>query len=422
MSETSAALLARLMGLHTTEVDLSLDRTWALLDRLDNPERHLPPVIHIAGTNGKGSTLAMIDAGLREAGDACHAYTSPHLVRFHERVRLAGQEIDEPRLCRHLTRVIGAIDGAVTFFEATTCAAFDAFATYPADWLLLEVGLGGRMDTTNIVDRPALTVITPVGMDHQAFLGDTLSQIAGEKAGILKREVPCIVARQEDEALDIIEARAARLGVPLFAYGQHWHVTEDRGRLVFQDEAGLLDLPLPKLLGQHQIENAGTALATLRYLGCDEDTCAAAVTNVHWPARMQRLRQGPLVRTAPEAELWLDSAHNAHATEALAHTLATMPPRETHLIFGMLANREPHALLAPLQAHAESLTAIPIPGDPKSADPSAIARQADRLGISSNLAPTALEAVAAVAKTSPQARIVIFGSLYLAGAILAENG
>jgi dihydrofolate synthase/folylpolyglutamate synthase len=249
--------------------------------------------VHIAGTNGKGSTLAMIRAGREGAGLTVHAYTSPHLVRFHERIRLAGDLIEEDALSDILDRCLVANGPeAITYFEITTAAAFVAFAETPADMTLLEVGLGGRLDATNVVDTPRLTVITPVDMDHQQFLGDTLADIAAEKAGIIKRGVPVVVGRQQDEALEVIEARANRLGAPILAHGQHWHVWEERGRLVFQDETGLLDLPLPALPGAHQIENAGTALAALRALGHDETACEAAMRNATWPARMQRLRKG----------------------------------------------------------------------------------------------------------------------------------
>ncbi|MFV0361303.1 bifunctional folylpolyglutamate synthase/dihydrofolate synthase, partial [Tropicimonas sp.] len=324
-------------GLHPAAIDLSLGRTLRLLEALGRPQDRLPPVIHIAGTNGKGSTLAMLRAGLAAAGMRVHAYTSPHLVRFHERIVLAGEEIGEEPLCDALSRTLDRNGGApVTFFEATTCAAFDAFARVPADILLLEVGMGGRMDTTNVVDHPALTVITPVALDHQAFLGSTVAGIAGEKAGILKRGVPCIVGRQDDEATEVIEARAAALGVPLLACGQHWQVWEERGRLVFQDERGLLDLPLPSLSGPHQIDNAGMALAALRHLGHGETACEASVTSARWPARMQRLRHGPLAESAPDAELWLDGGHNAHAARAIAATLTGLPTRPTHLVFALL--------------------------------------------------------------------------------------
>ncbi len=270
-----------------------LDRVHRLLAALDHPERRLPPVIHVAGTNGKGSTLAMIRAGLEGAGGTCHVYTSPHLARFHERIRVAGDLIAEDALIR-LLEECEAANGPdpITYFEITTCAALLAFARAPADWTLLEVGLGGRLDATNVVDAPALTVITPVSMDHEAYLGDTLGAIAGEKAGILKRGAPCIVGRQEDVALEVIEARAARLGAPLHVHGQHWHVAEERGRLVFQDEDGLMDLPLPRLIGRHQVENAGTAIAALRVLGRARGA-EAAMTRAEWPARLQRLRRRP---------------------------------------------------------------------------------------------------------------------------------
>ncbi|KKK80195.1 hypothetical protein LCGC14_2825910, partial [marine sediment metagenome] len=272
-------MLQRMMALHPKIIDLTLDRMWHLLAALGHPERALPPVIHVAGTNGKGSTLAMIRAGLEASGKVVHAYTSPHLVRFHERILLSGALISEPELTALLDECYAANDGApITYFEITTCAAILAFSRQPADYTLLEVGLGGRLDATNVVDTPALTVITPVSIDHQQYLGDTLAQIAGEKAGILKRAVPCVVARQEDAALDVIEARAARLGAPLSVRGQHWHSTVEAGRLVFQDETGLLDLPLPALRGAHQIDNAGTALAALRQLGCDAAGCEAALT------------------------------------------------------------------------------------------------------------------------------------------------
>ncbi|NJS39424.1 MAG: bifunctional folylpolyglutamate synthase/dihydrofolate synthase, partial [Rhodobacteraceae bacterium] len=285
-----------MMTLHPKVIDLTMGRVERLLAVLGNPERAIPPVIHIAGTNGKGSTQAMIRAGLEAGGDRVHAYTSPHLARFHERIRLAGELISEPALAALLDECVTANGpDEITFFEITTCAAFLAFARTPADWTLLEVGLGGRLDATNVVEAPRLTIITPVSLDHQAFLGDTVAAIAGEKAGIIKRGVPVIVGPQSDDGLAVIEAKAARMGAPVLAFGQHWNAFEDRGRLVFQDENGLLDLPLPNLPGPHQIQNAGAALAALRHLGRDEAACEAAVTRAVWPARMQRLRQGPLV-------------------------------------------------------------------------------------------------------------------------------
>src|SRR6056297_3900106 len=346
---TSDVILDRMMALHPKIIDLTLDRVWRLLDALGNPQDDLPPVIHIAGTNGKGSTLAMIRAGLEAAGKTCHAYTSPHLARFHERIRLAGELISEDHLTAILDECYAANgDEAITYFEITTCAALLAMARTPADYTLLEVGLGGRLDATNVVDRPALTVITPVSIDHEQYLGNTLAKIAGEKAGILKRRVPCVVGPQRDDALAVIEARATALGAPLLAHGQHWHAFEERGRLVYQDEHGLCDLPLPNLPGAHQIENAGVALAALRAQGFGDVACEGAVTRAEWPARMQRLRTGPLVAAAGGAELWLDGGHNPAAGQALARHLAAGAPRPTHLVCGMLNTKDVAGYLAPL--------------------------------------------------------------------------
>jgi len=299
-----------MMTLHPKIIDLTLDRMHRLLTALDHPETKLPPVIHIAGTNGKGSTLAMIRAGLEAQGDRCHAYTSPHLARFHERIRVAGDLISEAELIDVLDECLAANGpDPITYFEITTVAALVAFARAPADWCLLEVGLGGRLDATNVVEAPQLTLITPVSFDHEQYLGDSLAAIAGEKAGILKRGVPCVVGRQPDEVLEVIEARAARLGAPLLIHGQHWHAWEERGRLIVQDETGLSDLPLPALPGPHQIDNAGAAVVALRQLGVQGAALEAATSQAQWPARMQRLRDHPLQALAPEAELWLDGGH-----------------------------------------------------------------------------------------------------------------
>ena len=411
------------MSLHPKIIDLTLDRMHRILSALDHPERRLPPVIHIAGTNGKGSTLAMIRAGLEGAGRTTHAYTSPHLARFHERIRLAGDLIDEEALTRMLDRCLAANGpDPITYFEITTAAALLAFAETPADYALLEVGLGGRLDATNVVERPALTVITPVDMDHQQYLGDTLAAIAGEKAGIIKRGVPVIVGRQDDTALEVIEAQAARHGAPVLARGQHWHVTEERGRLVFQDETGLLDLPLPALPGAHQVENAGIALAALRALGHGEDSCTAAMTEATWPARMQRLRRGPLLDIAPRAELWLDGGHNPHAARAIADLLAAMPARPTHLICGMLNTKDVTGYMAPLARVARSLHAVSIPGQAATLDAAETARTARAAGFTAHEADSPAAALAAITARDPRARVLICGSLYLAGEILKENG
>lgn len=412
-----------MMSLHPKLIDLTLDRMWRILDALDHPERRLPPVIHIAGTNGKGSTLAMIRAGLEGAGHDVHAYTSPHLVRFHERIRLAGDLIEEPRLSEILDRCLAANGPEpITYFEITTAAAFLAFAQKPADFALLEVGLGGRLDATNVVEKPRLTIITPVDMDHQQFLGDTMAEIAGEKAGIIKRGVPVVVGRQDEAALEVIETRAARLGAPVLAHGQHWHVWEEHGRLVFQDETGLLDLPLPSLPGRHQIENAGIALAALRVLGQPEEACEAAMRDIDWPARMQRLRHGPLVDAAPGAEFWLDGGHNPHAARAIAALIRGLPDRPTHLVCGMLNTKDVAGYMAPFAGIADRLWAISIPGQTSTLPASETAAKARSAGIEAVEAPDVADAVRKITRDTPDARIVICGSLYLAGEILAENG
>ncbi|HAW47015.1 MAG TPA: bifunctional folylpolyglutamate synthase/dihydrofolate synthase [Roseovarius sp.] len=420
---TSDLILSRMMALHPKIIDLTLDRMWRLLDALGNPQDRLPPVIHIAGTNGKGSTLAMIRAGIEAAGKTCHAYTSPHLARFHERIRLAGDLIAED----HLTAVLDECEAAnggvpITYFEITTCAALLAMSRVEADYTLLEVGLGGRLDATNVIARPALTVITPVSMDHEGFLGDTLAAIAGEKAGIIKRLVPCVVGPQDDAAMDVIEARAARLGAPLLAHGQHWHVQQELGRLVYQDEHGLCDLPLPNLPGAHQVENAGIALAALRGLGLGEAALEGAVTRAEWPARMQRLAWGPLVDAAGDAELWLDGGHNPAAGHALARHLAGLAPRPTYLVCGMLNTKDVSGYLAPLARVAQGLTAVSIPGEANTLPADATAQAARGVGMDARMAESALAAVEEIVARVPRARILICGSLYLAGGILRENG
>jgi dihydrofolate synthase / folylpolyglutamate synthase len=422
-TEGSDVILARMMSLHPKIIDLTLDRVWRLLEALDHPERKLPPVIHAAGTNGKGSTLAMIRAGYEGAGKSVHAYTSPHLARFHERIRVAGELIPEAELSAVLDECWNANGGeSITYFEITTCAAFLAFARTPADVTLTETGLGGRLDATNVFERPALTVITPISLDHQQFLGETLAAIAGEKAGILKRGVPCVVGPQPPEVMEVIEARAERLVAPLLAHGQHWQVWEERGRLVFQDEHGLMDLPLPNLPGAHQIENAGAALAALRHLGLGDAACEAAVTRAEWPARMQRLRRGPLVEAAPGVELWLDGGHNPAAGEALAKHLATLPERPTHLICGMLNTKDIAGYLRPLAGHAASLTAVSIPGEANTLPADETARVAASVGLRAGEAGSVADALAEIVAQEPEARVLICGSLYLAGSILRENG
>ena len=423
MTSGSDAILARMMSLHPKVIDLTLDRVHRLLAALDHPEKSLPPVIHIAGTNGKGSTQAMIRAGLEAEGALVHAYTSPHLARFHERIRLAGSLISEPALAALLDEAVAANGpDPITFFEITTVAALLAFARTKADYTLLEVGLGGRLDATNVIDRPALTVITPVSIDHQQYLGDTLPEIAGEKAGILKRGVPCIVGPQEAAGLDVIEARATKLGVPLFIYSQHWHTSQEAGRMIYQDENGLLDLPLPSLLGAHQITNAGAAIAALRYFGKSSAACEAAVTRPEWPARMQRLRQGPLVDAAPEIELWLDGGHNPAGGQAIGATLAAMPKRPSYLICGMLNTKDIKAYLYPLASHIQALHAISIPNEINTLPAENTRDAAISVGMRATAEADVMAALNAIKAQDANARVLICGSLYLAGMILRENG
>ncbi len=422
MTKTSDDILAQMMALHPKIIDLTLDRVWRLLQALDNPQDNLPPVIHIAGTNGKGSTQSMIRAGLEGWGKSVHAYTSPHLARFHERIRLAGDLISESHLIEMLEECYAKNGGEnITYFEITTVAGLLAFARAKADYTLLEVGLGGRLDATNVV-TPEVSVITPVSIDHEQFLGDTLTKIAAEKAGIIKRGVPVVVGPQSEEAMEVIEDVALRRGAPVIAQGQHWHVWEERGRLVFKDERGLLDLPLPALLGAHQIDNAGAALAVLRHLGADEAACEAAMTDAVWPARMQRLATGPLVDAAGTAELWLDGGHNAAAGDALAKVLSGLPKRSTHLICGMLNTKDVTGYMRPLADVAESLTGVSIPGEMNTLSAEDTCDAAASVGMSAQVAGSVEEALATIVSQDPHVRVLICGSLYLAGHILRENG
>ncbi|REG29303.1 bifunctional folylpolyglutamate synthase/dihydrofolate synthase [Paracoccus versutus] len=420
---SSDAILARLMQLHPKVIDLSLDRIHRILAALGNPERSIPPAIHIAGTNGKGSTQAMIRAGLESAGKRVHAYTSPHLAQFHERIRLAGELISEADLAAALEECEAANAGApITFFEITTAAAFLAFSRTPADYTLLEVGLGGRLDATNVIEAPALTIITPISIDHTQYLGETLAEIAGEKAGIMKRRVPCIVAPQETVAREVIEQKAERLFAPLRIGRQDWDSRREGDSLVYQDEHGLMDLPLPVLPGPHQIVNAGTAIAALRELGFGRIEARAAVTEAEWPARMQRLGHGPLVEAAGACELWLDGGHNPAGGEAVAATLAALPRRPTHLVCGMLNTKDVAGYMRPLAGVAHSLTAVAIPGEPNTLPAEDTAAAATSVGLAASTAPDALAAVGRIATDHPGARILICGSLYLAGQVLRRNG
>jgi dihydrofolate synthase/folylpolyglutamate synthase len=425
----SDLILERLAALHPRKIDLSLDRMIRILDRLGNPHLKLPPVVHIAGTNGKGSTAAYLRAMHEAAGYGVHVYTSPHLVRFHERVRLAKPEggssfVSETELAAALEECEQANGGdPITIFEITTAAAFLIFSRHPADILLLEVGLGGRLDATNVVDDPIATVITPISMDHAAYLGDTIELIAAEKAGIIKKGVPCIVAAQPREVEAVIERVAAKLRAPLSISGQDWHVNEERGRLVYQDEQGLMDLPLPRLVGRHQFENAGTAIATLRHLPTriDEAAITTGMQTVEWPARLQPITQGPIVDAAPPgAEIWLDGGHNPAAAEVLGAAIAELEdrnPRPLYLITGMLTSKDASGFFLPFQGLAREVIAVPIPDVEASFDASDLAEDAAHAGLTARVAESVEEALQSLPRDE-NARILICGSLYLAGHVL----
>lgn len=430
------SIFERLLALHPKLIDLSLERMWRVLERLGHPERRLPPVIHVAGTNGKGSTVAFMRAVLEAAGKRVHVYTSPHLVRFNERIRLAGTLVDDATLTDALARAERANDGApITFFEITTAAAMLLFSEVPADVLLLEVGLGGRLDATNVVDQPLVSVITPVSIDHVDFLGETVSAIALEKAGILKRGVPAVIARQPREALAVIERQAARLGAPLAIMGEQFQAHEEGGRLVVADEDGLMDLPRPRLVGPHQIGNAGLAVEALRVAGQRDPAFRLppaafeeGMRAASWPARLQRLGPGPLTQRAPEGvDVWLDGGHNAAGGQALAAALADLEDRVSRplvMIVGMLGTKDAGSFLAPFAGLARELVAVPVPGESKGQPPEAVAAAARAHGISASTARSVAEALDGL-KTfpvGPAPRVLIAGSLYLAGAVLGENG
>ena len=432
----ASAILQRLIGLHPEEIDLSLGRVERLLAALDHPERRLPPVIHVAGTNGKGSTTATMRAILEAAGKGVHVYTSPHLVRFHERVRLAapggGRYVDDAVLVEALNRAETANDGApITLFEITTAAAMLLFAESPADALLLEVGLGGRLDATNVVDRPRASVITTISMDHEKFLGSTLAEIAREKAGIIKRGVPVVASPQLPVVSEVIRRRAARLGAPLKQGGEDWNFAEERGRLVYQDEDELIDLPPPKLIGRHQYVNAATAVASLRAAGLFPGATAAETgfAQVEWPARMQRLTQGRLVDVALKgAEIWLDGGHNPGAGEAIANVMADLEervPRALFLIAGMLSTKDPVGFFRPFAGLARHVFTVPVFGTDSSRDPIELAQAARAAGLSAEPTSgvrTALRLLSEGWRFEPPPRILICGSLYLAGDVLSQNG
>jgi len=428
-------ILDRLLALHPKEIDLSLGRMHRLLTALGNPERRLPPVIHVAGTNGKGSVTATMRAILEADGKRCHVYTSPHLVSFNERIRLGtdGRYVSDPALYEALHRCEEANGGAeITFFEITTAAAFLLFAEHPADILLLEVGLGGRLDATNVIDEPVATVITPVSMDHEKFLGDSLATIAAEKAGIIKPGIPVVSASQASEALAVITRQAARNRSPLQVHGQDFVAQADQGRLAFQDEDQLIDLPLPVLGGHHQFANAGLAIATLKaaHLLPAEAVVAEGLKTVNWPGRLQPVTHGALVDMCPDgAEVWLDGGHNPGAGVSVARFMGEQEERSSrplYLVAGMLTTKDPVGFFRPFHGLARHVGTVPIASTTTGRTPEDLADLARCAGLEATpfqSLDAALADVAACAKEDGEPpRILICGSLYLAGEVLARSG
>ncbi len=430
----SDEILLRLSALHPKKIDLSLGRIAALLDRLGRPQDHLPPVIHVAGTNGKGSTIAFMRAMLEAAGKSVHVYTSPHLVRFHERIRIGapggGRLVDEDDLADTLAACerVNAGD-PITFFEMTTAAAFTLFHERPADVLLLEVGLGGRFDATNVV-IPAASVVTPVSMDHMEFLGTTVEAIAAEKAGIFKRGVPAIIGHQSPAARTVLEREAARVGAPTLVAAQDFLSREEGGRFVFEDSDGLLDLPLPRLVGRHQHQNAAAAIAALRRV--DPSIPMAAIeqglVQAEWPARMQSLAKGQLIALAPPgAELWLDGGHNEDCGKVLGQAMADLDDKASRpliVICGTLTTKDTTAFLRAFAGLAQEVLAVPVDGEHAGRPARDVAACAQNAGLPAAACQSVEQALAFLgARTWPvPPRVLITGSLYLAGTVLAANG
>lgn len=426
MSAVADPILERLKTLHPKGIDLSLDRVHRIMADLGHPERKLPPVLHVAGTNGKGSTVATLRALLEATGYRVHVYTSPHLVRFAERIRLAGQLIEEGYLAELLEEVERINAGRpITFFEVTTAAAFLAFARQPADACILEVGMGGRLDATNVVERPLASTMAPISLDHMQYLGTTLTAIAGEKAGILKPDVPAVIGVQPAEAAAVLSARATAMGAPLFRRDAEWHVEARIDGFTYKGRRTVA-LPVPALSGAHQIDNAALAVATLDRIDAFKFSDAqlrAGLTCVEWPARLQRLARGPLVALLPlGSELYLDGGHNEAAGEILAAWAAGKRDKPLDIVIGMLSTKAPETFLRHLVPLAHRLRAITIPGEPLALPADAIADAARRVGMNDAAAsPDVAVAVGDLARAGPS-RILICGSLYLAGTILAANG
>ena len=420
------AQLDRLWALSPGADILGLERITALLARVGDPHLGLPPVLHVAGTNGKGSTCAFLRAAIEAAGYRCHVYSSPHLVRFNERIRLAGKLIDDADLAPLLAEVLDAGgDIGASFFEVTTAAAFLAFARTPADACILEVGLGGRLDATNVVADPIVTGIAQLGIDHERFLGSDIESIAAEKAGIAKPHVPLVTMRYPAKVEARIAAVARAAGAPVAAEGGHWFRSAEDDHVTYRDAAGKITTPLPRLAGPHQPGNLALAIAMLRHqraLAIPPEAYAAAAERATWPARMQRLSDGPLARLLPAGnELWLDGGHNPAAGEAIAAVLRQFP-RPTpgwRLVVGMLSNKDPRGFLEPIAPFANRLIAVPVP-DHEHHAPGELAAIAASLGVESSIAPDVPAALRDLAADGASP-ILILGSLYLAGEVLAAN-
>ncbi len=432
------AEIEKLMGLHPKGYDLSLDRIRRLLEVLGNPHLKLPPVIHVAGTNGKGSATAFCRALLEAQGLSVHVHTSPHLVRWHERYRVGvkggrGQIVDDALFADALRRVAEANGGQpITVFEILTAVTFILFSEQPADVVVLEVGLGGRFDATNVIENPAVCIVQPISLDHQAYLGDRVELIAAEKAGIMKRGIPVVIGHQEfDGAKDVLISTAERLGCPLAVFAQDFLAYEEFGRLVYQDEFGLMDLPLPRLPGRHQIGNAATAIRAVKAAGYSvtEEIAEKAMLSVEWPGRLQRLTEGRLVEHAPEgSEIWLDGGHNPGAGEVIAEAMAAMEERQArplHLVIGMINTKDPIGFFRAFVDIAHNVYTVPIHGSDVGLDPVALALSAAEAGLKAVPMGSLAQALDAIRERSEGGippRIMIGGSLYLAGNVLAENG
>ena len=428
------ALIGSLSAIHPKGYDLSLDRIVRVLDRLGNPQRRIPPAIHVAGTNGKGSTIAFCRAMLEAAGKVVHVHTSPHLVRWHERFRIGrkggGVLVDDADLERAIARVAEANGGEpITIFEILTAAMFLLFAEHPADYCAVEVGLGGRFDATNVIDGPLVAVITSIALDHQLQLGDTVEKIAFEKAGIIKPGRPVVIGPQSEPVADLLAGIAAERAAPAMIGGRDFTFFEQAGRLVYQDDRGLIDLPLPRLRGRHQLANAATAIAAMRHAGIDiaDDAIETAMTTVSWPGRMERLKPGRLAELAPAgAEIWIDGGHNPAAAMVIATELAELEersPMPVVLVAGMLTTKDPAGFFSPFAGLAERVIAVPIRDSDSGHDPVTLARFAEEAGLAAATAASVAEALAAIAgsRGDGPVRVLITGSLYLLGEVLADN-